>query len=139
MNKLLQSLIPSLDEHLSDDRLASLVCGELSPANRWIVRRHLAECWQCRLRKKSLEGPRSQRMLDMDRRILNSEELSEEPRTEFSRKLRLHIANVTSQKVKTHRFGKAHRSLRIPVLELLPMNPTLVTCIVFGFATILSF
>jgi hypothetical protein len=139
MNKLLRSFIPSLDEHLSDDRLASLVCGELSLADRWIVRRHLAECWQCRLRKENLEGPRSKRMLDLDRQILNSEKLSEEPQMEFSQKLRLHISNVTSQKVKAHRFRKTHSLLRISLLELPSMNPALVTCMVFGFATILSF
>jgi hypothetical protein len=139
MNKLLRYFIPSLDEHPSDDRLASLVCDELSLTDRWILRHHLDECWQCRLRKESLEGPRSQRMLDLDRQVFNSEELFEEPRTDFSRKLRLHIANVTSQKVKTHRFGKTHSRLRISVFELPPMNPALVTCMVFGFAAILSF
>ena len=141
MNKLLRYFIPSphLAEHLSDDRLASLICGELSLADRWIARRHLAACWQCALHKESLEGQRSQRMLDLDRQFLNSEELFDEPRTEFSHRLRHHIANVTSQNVETHRFGKTHSRLRIPVLELLPMNPALVTCMVFGFAAILSF
>jgi len=133
MNKLLRYFIPNLDEHLSDDRLASLVCDELSLADRWIVRQHLADCWQCRLRKDALEGPRAKRMLDRDREILNSEELSDEPRTEFSQKLRLHLRNVPPTKGQTRRLPK------ISFLELLPMNPALVTCMVLGFATILSF
>ena len=143
MNKLLRYFIPSLSarlaEHLSDDRLASLIGGELPLTGRWIARRHLAACWQCRLREESLEGPRSQRMLELDRQILNSGELPEEPRTEFSQRLRLHIANVTSQKAETHRFGKTHSRLRISVPELPPMNPALVTCMAFSFAAILSF
>ncbi|HUD74111.1 MAG TPA: hypothetical protein VMQ76_03490, partial [Terracidiphilus sp.] len=132
MNKLLRYLIPGFDEHLTDDRLASLVCGELSFAARWLARRHLAQCWQCRLRKENLAGPRAKRILDLDRRLLNREALPEAARTEFSQRLRLHLQQANSMR------GKRRRLPRIPTLMIPAMNPALVTAAVFGFAAILS-
>jgi hypothetical protein len=139
MKKLLKNLIPSLDEHLSDDRLASFVCGELSLTDRWIARRHLAGCWRCRLHKEDLEGPRSRRMLELDRQILASEKLSEEPRTEFSLKLRLHLENITSLEERTHRSGNTRGLLEFPLFESPRLKPVLMACMVFGIATVLSF
>lgn len=137
MNKLLRYLIPDFDEHLTDDRLAGLVCGELSFTARWLARRHLAQCWQCRLRKENLAGPRAKRMLDLDRKFLNREALPETARAEFSQRLRLHLQQADSAK------GKRHRLPRIPIMRIPAMTPTLATsalvaAAVFGFAAIFS-
>jgi hypothetical protein len=56
LNQLLRHFIPGSNEHLSNDRLASLFCNELPLWQRWAARQHLATCWQCRLRKDELEG-----------------------------------------------------------------------------------
>ena len=133
MNKLLRRFIPSLNEHLSDDRLASLFCGELVFVERWIARQHIATCWQCRLRQEELEGIRSDRMFDHCRDVLTVNQVPKEPEAEFARKLRLQIQTGTPRK------SKVPRRPNISFPELSPMNPALVVCMVFGFATILSF
>ena len=133
MDKLLRRLIPGLEDHLSDDRLASLFCGELLLLERWIARWHLETCWQCRLRQEELEGHRSDRMFDHCRDVLAITGLSKEPEAEFARMLKQRIQTETPQKARTFRLPK------IPLPELSPMNPALVVCIVFGFASAISF
>jgi hypothetical protein len=132
MNKLLNYFIPSLNEHLSDDRLANLFCGELLFHKRWIAQQHLTTCWQCRLRQEELEGPRADRFFDRYLQIRRKERLSEEPEMQFSRKLRLRIQDVPQE-------DKAFRLPKISLPELSPMNPALVACMVFSFAAVLSF
>jgi len=132
MNKLLHHFIPALNEHLSDDRLAHLFCGELSLQERWVTRQHLAICWQCRLRQEELEGSRADRFFDRYLQIRRTEKLSEEPEMEFSRKLRLRIQSMPQE-------DKAFRFPKISLPGLSPMNPALAACMVFGFATVLSF
>ena len=133
MNKLLRRFIPSLEDHLSDDRLASLFCGELPLLERWIARTHLKACWQCRLREEELEGRRSERMFDHCRDVLAVSRMPKEPEAEFVRKLRLHLQAATPRKSRV-----LHRPT-ISFPELSAMNPALVICMVFGFATLLSF
>jgi len=41
--------------HLSDEKLSRLTAGELGSAQRLFARAHLEKCWQCRLRRESLE------------------------------------------------------------------------------------
>ncbi len=133
MDKLLRRIFLSLSEHLSDDRLASLFCGELPLLERWAARQHLATCWQCKLRKENLEGPRADRLYDHYLKNRRRETLADAPEIEFSRKLRLQIQNATPQ---------GSTILRVPKLSLpglSPMNPAFVVCMVFGFATALSF
>jgi hypothetical protein len=132
MNKLLLYFIPSLNKHLSDDCLANLFCDELSFQERWLARQHLATCWQCRLRQEELEGPRADRFFDRYLQIRRKEELSEEPEMQFSRKLRARIQSVPQE-------DRAFRLPKISFPELSPMNPALVACMVFSFATVLSF
>jgi hypothetical protein len=133
MDKLLRHFIPSLNDHLTDDRLASLFCGELSLREQWIATQHLATCWQCRLRQEDLEGPRADRLFSRYLKNRRREKLSEEPEIEFSRKLRLQIQDASPQKDTVFHLP----NLSFP--EFPPMNPALVVCMVFGFATILSF
>lgn len=134
VSQFLGRLIPGIEQHLSDDRLASLSCGDLPLAGRWIARTHIANCWPCRLRQHSLEG-RADRMLEIYNDALDSEELPlpDEPIAEFSRKLTVSFEDEVPQRVRTLRFPK------ISLPEFPPMSPALVTCMVFGFATILSF
>jgi hypothetical protein len=133
MKKLLHHFIPSLDTHLTDDRLASLFCDELPFVQRWIARCHLKQCWQCRLRKEDLEGRRAAGMLERFREGRRSGNVSKKARMEFSRSLRRQIQDFAPQETRSVRFPK------ITFPELSPMNPALVVCMVFGFATILSF
>ncbi len=133
MNKLLRRFIPSLNEHLSDDRLASLFCGELVLVERWIARQHLATCWQCRLRQEELEGTRSDRMFDHCRDVLTINQVPKEPEMEFARQLRLQIQTATPRK------SKVPRRPTISFPELSPMNPALIVCMVLSFATLFSF
>ncbi|WP_263360146.1 hypothetical protein [Acidicapsa ligni] len=132
MNKLLRYFIPSVNEHLSDDRLANLLCGDLSFLQRWIAQRHLAACSQCKLQQEELEGPRAEHFFDHYLQIRRREKLSDEPEMQFAKKLRTHIQNVPQE-------HKAFLFPKISFPELSLMNPALVACVVFGFATVLSF
>jgi hypothetical protein len=135
IDRTLRRFIPRLAEHLSDDRLAQLFCHELALVERLIARRHLAKCWQCRVRQEDLEGRRADRMLDTYRDALEQRELSltPEPREDFARQLDLYIQQATPRR--RWKFPWPH--ITRPRLPL--MNPALVTCMVFAFATILSF
>jgi hypothetical protein len=133
MKNLLRHFLPSPDAHLTDDQLASLFCGELSFVQRWTARHHLTQCWQCRLRKEDLEGRRASRMFERFRAGRRSGNVSEKARMEFSQTLKRQIQDFAPQKTRSVRFPK------ISFPELSPMNPALVICTVFGFATILSF
>ena len=133
MNHLLRHFLPGLGEHLDNDCLASLFCGELPLWQRWTARQHLATCWQCRLRKDELEGRCAADFFEGYLKLRRKEKLPEEPEMEFSRKLRLQIQSVAPNEEKAMRF------LRIPFTELTPMNPALVACLVFSFAAIFSF
>ena len=132
MEKCLRHFIPSWNEHLSDDRLASLICGELSLWERWGARQHLATCWHCRLRKDELEGRRADDFFEGYLKIRRKEKLPKEPEMEFSHKLRLQIQSTAPKEEKAIRFP------RIPLPELSFMNPALVTAIVCGFVAFLS-
>jgi hypothetical protein len=83
--------LPNLDGHLSDRQLADLFGRELSLLDSLAMRRHLARCAECRLRKQRLEGPRAERMLDIYRESIESPDrvLSEWPRTAFVMQLEL--------------------------------------------------
>jgi hypothetical protein len=48
--------MPHDDGHLSDQELVLAADGELKPRRDAQVRAHLAACWQCRTRLRSLEG-----------------------------------------------------------------------------------
>jgi hypothetical protein len=93
MNGLVRHFIPRLDDHLSDDRMASLLCHELSMAERLIAKQHLTQCGHCRMRKQDLEGRRADRMLSLYRDAIHREELPspEGPRAELIRRVRLEI------------------------------------------------
>lgn len=65
VDRVLRHFVPKLDDHLSDEGMASLFGRELPFAKRWIAERHLARCLHCRTRKDGLEGPRAERMLEL--------------------------------------------------------------------------
>src|ERR1700722_18714790 len=43
------------ESHLNDEELLLAIDGELSGSRAEEVEEHLAECWDCRVRKRSLE------------------------------------------------------------------------------------
>jgi hypothetical protein len=99
IDKLLRHLLPNSDTHLSDERLAALFCGELSLFERWTARRHLAMCRECRMRQRSLEGPRAEYMIQLYRESLEGVDtiLQEEPREAFATWLQFQVRRETSQ------------------------------------------
>ena len=111
VKRLLKIFSREHEEHLSDERLASLFCRELPVVKSWIARRHLTECLYCRARKEQLEGPRAERMLQVYREGVESADpiLSDEPRMAFAQwlDLRMHPRNI-----------QARRSPRLPNLAL---------------------
>jgi hypothetical protein len=135
IDKLLRRLIPSLYEHLTDDRIASLFCYELPFAERLIARQHLANCWRCRVRQEDLEGWRADRVLDVYRKIFEDDlrPLPSKPRAEFMSRLQVHIRDTRARR---------SRSLHLPhfsLTELPSMNPILANCMLLGLATAISF
>jgi len=89
--KLLRRIFFNSDMHLSDKRLAALLCRELSLVESWVARRHLTGCRKCRLRKWSLEGPCAEEMIQLYRASLDCAEmvLQEEPKILFVQRLKL--------------------------------------------------
>ncbi len=131
----MRRFIPRLADHLSDDRMARLFCHELTLPERLIARRHLAKCWQCRVRQEELEGRRADRMLDLYRDALEQSPLflSPEPREDFSRRLDLYLQQAPPRGRWQLRWPTIAQ-IRLPL-----MNPLLATCMVLGFATLVSF
>jgi len=99
VDRLLRRFVLSWNEHLSDEKLAGLICRELSFIDAWIAEHHLATCRYCRSRRWSLEGPRARRMIKLYgdlSRVDESETLSEGPRQEFAQWLHFEIRRATS-------------------------------------------
>ena len=122
MSKFFRQLVFRLDSHLSDEHIASLLCGELSLVERLIANRHLAKCRLCRVRREDLEGPRAEQMLDLYREASEAEELllMPQPREEFLRRLHTQILQAPPQG-----WWARHRA-RFAHLALSPRNPVLV-------------
>jgi hypothetical protein len=119
IDKLLKHFFPNLDDHLSDDRLANLFCNELTFIEKLIAKRHLAKCWQCRVRQGDLEGPRADRVMDIYRELYNSQDLklSPEPRAEFAQRLERHIQQLPPRRWRAVHLFKISL-IRLPRLSL---------------------
>jgi len=133
IDRLLQHLIPDLNDHLSDDRLASLFCNELSFIDRLVATKHLAGCGHCCVRQESLEGPRADRVMNLYRDSLNCDvlELSPKHRADFAKRLELHI-QASLRRRRTIRLPK------IPQLHLPVTRPTLAILGLLVCATAIS-
>lgn len=131
----MRRLIPDLDEHLTDDRIVSLFGRELPFVQRLIARRHLENCWQCRVRQADLEGPRTDQVMHDFHDAIESEQLvlQAEPEAEFARWLKHHVR----QPIPLRRWP--FRFLNVSLSELPLMNPALVTCVVLCVAALVSF
>jgi hypothetical protein len=103
IDKLLRHFHPNPDIHLSDERLAALFCGELSLFQRWTTRRHVASCTECRMRQRSLEGPRAEHMIQLYRESLDDADmvLQERPRTAFALWLQFQVRRDASRQKPT--------------------------------------
>jgi hypothetical protein len=137
IGKFLRRMIPSLDEHLADDRLASLFCHELPFIDNVIARAHLATCWCCHLRQEKLEGQRADRMLDLCQEMWGNSDngpLFDQTRSAFAARLQAHIQQVPARARWTWSFSFTNISLRRLVL----MNPIYVVVFAFGFLTAAS-
>lgn len=137
IGELLRRVIPSLDEHLTDDRLASLFYRELPLIDNVVARAHLAACWCCRLRQEELEGPRADRMLDLCQKTWgkgDSGPLFDQTRSAFAARLQAHIQQVPTRAGWTWSFSFKNISLHRLVL----MNPAYVVVFALGFATAAS-
>jgi hypothetical protein len=71
----LHRFLPSVDDHLSCEQLADLFCGDSSLLEGWAMRRHLAGCAACRLRKQHLEGPLAEQMLGAYRESMDAADM----------------------------------------------------------------
>lgn len=134
----MRRLVPNLDEHLTDDQLASLFCDELPLAGKMMAKRHLATCWHCRMRKEDLEGRRADRMVEIYREAIDCEEaplpdMPDNPRAEFLQRLQSQIGHAAP------RPRRALRWSHMTLPEFPYMHPTLATCMLLGLATAISF
>ena len=130
----LRRFFPNLNRHLSGDKSANPFSGR-SLGERIIATLHWIKCRECPLHKENVDRPASDQMLKRYREVFDSKKLpySEEPRNEFIRRLDLQLQTIAPAKRRPFRFP----AISLP--ELPPMNPALVTCMVFAFATVLSF
>jgi hypothetical protein len=143
MKRLLQHAIsrfwPSVNDHLTDDQMVSLFGRELSFVQRQLARRHLANCWQCRVRQEDLEGRRSEQVMEDYREALKNDGLllPDAPRAELAQWLQIHMQPATPAEAREKQWS--FRLLKIYLPEFPTMNPALATCMVFGLATVISF
>lgn len=63
LNKLQHHLFPGIDDHLTDDKVASFICDDMSFLEKLIAWRHLARCHQCRMWKKAIEESNPDQMI----------------------------------------------------------------------------
>jgi len=135
INKFLQHLIRSLNEHFSDDRLERLFCRELSFTERLTAKCHLVRCRLCRLRQEGHGYRRTDEIIDLYRDVTNSEEpeWSLEPWPEFGRRLDLHLQQLPPRKWWNLRLPK------VPLTALLLRKPILAVSGVIGCATAIFF
>lgn len=133
--ELLRSLTSKLDDHLTDDRMASLVCDELPFGQRFIAKRHLARCWRCRLRKEDLEGCRADRMIRLYREAIDEQEQLSTIGTadDFLEELQLEIRNAAPRR----RWG--FRFPRLPLPEFALARPALVACMLLTLCSAIFF
>jgi hypothetical protein len=130
MNKWLERLlwffISCPNEHLSDESMANLFCGELPLFRRLGVRCHIASCVDCRRRYEELLGPRAQRVLQIYRESLECEglRLTPGPRAAFARWLQLQIPHQPQRQIPAPRFASAF--------------PAVMAGVVIGILTALS-
>ena len=133
---LLHYFSSGYDEHLSDEQLAAYICRKLSVAARWITRRHLAKCLDCRARSEFLEGARAERVLQVYREGMERADpvLPGEPRLVFARWL-----NTQLDTQMRRRFVPSRRVSRLPKLALLRFSTLrhalpagVVLCLVVG-------
>lgn len=123
MNKLTKQFLPLLvtspDEHLSDERMADLFCGDLPILRRWLARRHLATCVDCRNRYEDLVGPRAERAFRIYRQNLDKEDLqlTSQPRAEFAQWLQLQIRHKAQRQ---DRFSGLRRLFLPKFVSALP-------------------
>jgi hypothetical protein len=134
MNKVMQRLVPGLNDHLSDSRMAGLLSRDLPFAQRLLAMRHLAACCYCRALQEDLEGRRADRIVRLYQAALEHEEPSTPAtvRAEFARRLERHM----QQSVPRKRWA-----LRLPNLSMFErptMDPTLAMSMLFGLATVVS-
>jgi hypothetical protein len=134
MDKLLRRLLPKLDEHLSDEQMASVYYGELPLAERLIGKRHVKACWRCRVRWEDLEGRRADRIVTLYRDALTAREplLPPAPREEFAQRLERQIRNAEL----TGRRSRAVRRSLFPKLRT--MSPRFATCMALSLAAVVS-
>jgi hypothetical protein len=115
-----------MNDHLSDDQMASVFCRELSWVERRIAGWHLGKCLYCSARQQDLEGRRAERVLNLYRNRMEATALPEQPRAEFAFRLNRHIQLATSRRSR-------RLSVSSPGLVRLTLSTTL------GLAAIASF
>jgi hypothetical protein len=141
MNKLvdalLQRFVPNLKEHLSDERLATLICRELPFVEAWIAERHLAMCRLCRRRRWSLEGPRAQRMIEFYGEAMSRPDedkaLPEKPRAEFAEWLQLAVRHAALQTREQPRTVRSRLSAAMPGVSIGLAAGVIIGSIAFSF------
>ena len=114
---LLQRFFPNLNDHLSDERMATLFCRELSFAEKWMAHRHLKKCPHCRFRQRYLEGPRARGMFQLYRDVSSDESiyLPAGPRAEFVQWLELRMHEAAAQERRSYRMLFTPRAVSIGV------------------------
>ena len=99
-----------LQRHCSDECLIAHLDGELPFYRRRLVRRHLASCWQCRLRLSEIEKQVFQVTHGMEEDSFPGPQGIVDARLRFQR-----AADQIAAEVATSRPGQRERSVAIPL------------------------
>ncbi len=138
VDELLQHFVPDSSEHLSDERLATLIGRDLSFVEAWIARRHVVMCRSCRRRLQSLEGPRAQRMIELYGEVMSRPEeknaLPAKPRAEFAEWLQFMVRHAALQTQEQPRPARRRLTAAIPGVAIGLALGVIIAAIAFSFS-----
>lgn len=135
MKNFLYRLIPTLEDHLPDEHLASLFCDELPVFQGIVARWHLMTCRRCRLRKHDLENVRADRVLALYRDVYGCDDhppLFDHTRASFAARLRNELQPMHVRPTRRRGFPEnmIHGYARI--------NHAYIVVLLVGFLTAVS-
>jgi len=126
----MRNLYLNYGEHLSDECLTRLTCGELWMVEKFLAKRHLEACWRCRARNGQLERAALDVVAYRECRVARNLPLSEERRDSFIARL-----GFLFQETAPHPGWMIRRS-KLPRFGLPDMNPMLAAGLVLACASI---
>ncbi len=134
LDKLQHYLFPGIGDHLTDDKVAGLLCNEMSVLERIIAKRHLARCPQCRMWKEAIEESNPDQVIRSYRKTLArfNAPLTEKLRMTFELKLDSRFERLDPPRWSFRRFSvfqanRAHLNSVFATISILSVTTIAMT------------